>query len=271
MSKELWDNNERLTILVVEAHPDDATLFAGGTIAKLSAEGHKLVNLCTTYGEKGTMDPAMTRKKMIEIEKKESQRAAEILGFEEILYLGIPDGEVVANLELRRDYTEILRQVGPDLVFSFDPHDPYDPHADHQAVARSIYQACYTSHFHLYFPEQIAKGLKPHIVTKFFGWKSPNPNTFVDISDTLETKIQALLQYESQMQMLLQETKQRVLKAGLSVPILENLEWQDIYRAWITLAAQETGKKAKLRYAEGFKGLHFNAAGITSDLLNIQA
>jgi LmbE family N-acetylglucosaminyl deacetylase len=268
MGKELWDINENLTILVVEAHPDDATLFAGGTIAKLASMGHKIVNLCTTYGEKGTLDPAMTREQMIEIEKKEAQSAATILGVEEVQYLEIPDGEVKSGKELRGKYIEILRQVRPDLVFSFDPHDPYDPHADHQAVGRSIYEASYTSHFHLYFPEQIEKGLQPHIVTKYFGWNSPNPNTFVDITNTLETKIRALQQYESQMEMLLQETKQRILKSCLSVPILDTMEWQGVYRAWITISAQKTGKTANLEYAEAFNGLFFNAAGIISKLLD---
>jgi LmbE family N-acetylglucosaminyl deacetylase len=268
MSQELWDTKEKLTILIVEAHPDDATFFAGGTIAKLTKLGHKIVNLCTTYGEKGTLDSAMTREEMIEIEKHESQQAAKILGVEQIRYLEIPDGEIIAGLELRRSYTEVLRHVRPDLVFSFDPNDPYDPHADHQAVGRTIYEASYTSHFHLYFPEQIERGLKPHMITKFFGWNSPKPNTFVDISDTLETKIQAVLAYESQMQMLLEETKQRVLNAGLSVPILETLDWQDVFRAWITLSAQTTGKEANLQYAEGFNGLYFSAAGIISELFS---
>ena len=139
MTKELWDTKDNLTILIVEAHPDDATLFAGGTIAKLSAQGHRIVNLCTTYGEKGTLNPKMTREEMIEVEKRESQRAAEILGIVEIRYLAIPDGDVTAGLKLRQCFTEILRQVRPDIVFSFDPHNPYDPHADHRAVGRSIY------------------------------------------------------------------------------------------------------------------------------------
>ncbi|MFX1564800.1 MAG: PIG-L deacetylase family protein [Promethearchaeota archaeon] len=268
MPDELWDTKEELTILVVEAHPDDATLFAGGTIAKLAKMGHRIVNLCTTYGEKGTLDPTMTQEAMIEIEKEESKRAANVLGVKEVLYLGIPDGEVVAHLELRRSYTEVIRQVCPDIVLSFDPHDPYDPHPDHQATGRTIYEACYTSHLHLYFPEQLKKGLNPHIVTKYFGWNSPTPNTFVDIGGTVETKIQALFQYESQMQMLLEETKQRVLLAGLSVPILESMDWKDIYRVWITLSAQKIGKEAGYQYAEAFNGMYFSAAGVISELLN---
>ena len=267
MSEELWETNEDLTILVVEAHPDDATFFAGGTIAKLAKMGHKIVNLCTTYGEKGTLDPTVTREEMIEREKAEAQQAAKVLGVAEVHYLGIPDGEVIAGLELRKRYTEILRRVRPDLVFSFDPHDPYDPHADHRAVGRSIYEASYTSHFHLYYPEQITKGLDPHIVTKYYGWNSPKPNIFVDISDTLETKIQALFQYESQLQMLLQETKQRIAKAGLSVAELETTEWQEVYRIWITINAQQAGKLVKYPYAEGFNGIYFGALGELSDLM----
>jgi LmbE family N-acetylglucosaminyl deacetylase len=181
MCNELWDLKDALTILVVEAHPDDAAFFAGGTIAKLANKGHEIINLCSTYGEKGTLDISRTREEMIEIEKREAQRAAKILGISDILYLGIPDGELIAGLELRRRYTEVLRKVQPDIVFSFDPHNPYDPHSDHQAVGRSSYEASYTCHFHLYFPEQLKQGLEPHFVTKFFGWNSPNPDKTINV------------------------------------------------------------------------------------------
>ncbi|MFX0168728.1 MAG: PIG-L deacetylase family protein, partial [Candidatus Hodarchaeota archaeon] len=152
MKKGIFDLKEPKTILVVEAHPDDAALFAGGTIALLAEEGHTIVNLCSTYGEKGTLDSSKTLEEMIETEKRESQNAADVLGTKEVIYLDVPDGELAAGLELRRHYTEIVRRVQPEIVLSFDPAIPYDPHPDHQAVGRTLYEACYTSHFPLYYP-----------------------------------------------------------------------------------------------------------------------
>jgi LmbE family N-acetylglucosaminyl deacetylase len=256
-----------VTILVVEAHPDDAAIFAGGTLARLAEEGHTLVNLCTTYGEKGTLDRSMTREKMIEVQKRESLRAAEVLGISEVIYLGIPDGELEPGLELRRQFTEVIRRVQPAAVFSFDPNIPYDPHSDHQATSRTIYEACLNSHLHLVFPEQLAEELKPHYVQRFYGWESPNPNTYVDITESLETKLRALEQYESQMEMIFQETRDRYSLAGIDVPMFKETTWKEFVRFWITTEAQKNGMQAECLFAEAFNDIGFNAVRTIAEQL----
>jgi LmbE family N-acetylglucosaminyl deacetylase len=267
MTDDFQSPAKPLTILVVEAHPDDAAFFAGGTLVKLAHEGHTIVDLIATYGDKGTLDPKMTRTQVIKIRKDETHRAAQVLGVKEILHLGMADGELEAGLELRRKFTEVLRRVRPDLVFSFDPNCPYEPHPDHVATGRAIYEACFTSHFHLYYPEHRAKGLQPHYVAKFYGWSSPNPNTYVDIGATLETKIQALEQYESQMQMLLEENRHRLKLAGMEVPLLNQLDWREVVRLWVTLTAQAAGKQSNHEFAEAFNVIPFGMVGVIADLL----
>jgi LmbE family N-acetylglucosaminyl deacetylase len=269
MTDEFQAPKKALTILVVEAHPDDAAFFAGGTLAKLANEGHTLIYLVATYGDKGTLDPKMTRTRVVKIRKDETQRAAQILGVKEVVYLGMADGELEAGLGLRRKFTEVLRRVRPDLVFSFDPNCPYEPHPDHVATARTIYEACFTSHFHLYYPEQRAKGLQPHYVAKLYGWASPNPNTYVDIGATLETKIRALEQYESQMHMLLEENLHRLKLAGMEVPLLSQLDWREVVRLWVTLTAQTAGKQSNHEYAEAFNAIPFGMVGVIADLLKV--
>ena len=253
------------TILIVEAHPDDAAIFAGGTLARLAEEGHTIVNLCSTYGEKGTLDRSMTREKMIEIQKRESLRAADVLGISEVIFLGIPDGELQRGLELRQQYTEIIRRFQPDLVFSFDPHIPYDPHPDHQAASRTIYEACLNCHLPLVFPEQLADGLKPHYVKRFYGWEASNPNTYVDITASLETKLRALEQYESQMQMILDETRNRSSRTGIDVLVSKKTTWEDFIRKWIMAEAQKIGKHANCQYAEAFNSIGFSAVRIIAE------
>ena len=252
MNQGVFDFTELKTVLVVEAHPDDAALFAGGTIALLATEGHRVVNVCSTYGEKGTLDSSKTLHEMIEIEKHEAQQAAKILGINDLIFLGIPDGELTAGLELRRNFTEIIRRVQPDIVMSFDPHIPYDPHPDHQAVGRTLYEACFTGHFPLYYPTQISQGLEPHYVNWFYGWTSTSPNIVIDISKTLETKIRAIQQYESQMQMLLQEARERLQRADLHVPALDDLEWKEFVRLWVTQTAQQADKRGGIALGEAF-------------------
>ena len=270
MPKVLPYVEKPVTILVVEAHPDDAAIFAGGTLARLATEGHTLVNLCSTYGEKGTLDRSMTREKMIEIQKREALRAADVLGISEVIFLEIPDGELQPGLELRRQFTEIIRRVQPSLVFSFDPHIPYDPHPDHQATSRTIYEACLNAHLPLVFPEQLTEGLKPHYVQRFYGWETSNPNTFVDITESLETKLRALEQYESQMQMILQETQARASLAGIEVPILKEKTWKEFIRYWITTEAQKNGKLANCLFAEAFNDIGFSAVRTIAEQLETE-
>jgi len=267
MTDLLFSSKDPRRILIVEAHPDDAAFFAGGTIAKLAAQGHTIFNLCSTYGEKGTFDSKMTLEKMIEIEKNEAQKAAITLGIEEVIYLGIPDGELTAGLELRRQYTEVIRRFRPDVVFSFDPNCPYEPHPDHQAAGRTIYEACFTSHYHLYYPEHRKQGLKPHYVSQLYGWNSLNPNTYIDITDVLETKIKALLQYESQMQMLLEETQHRLKITNMEIPILKKMDWKEAVRFWVTMTAQNTGKQPKYQYAEAFNVIPFGMVGAIASMM----
>ena len=262
MNQGVFDLTEPKTVLVVEAHPDDAALFAGGTIALLTSEGHRLINVCSTYGEKGTLDSSKTQDEMIETEKREAQQAADILGIEELIFLGVPDGELTAGLELHQSYTEIIRWVQPDIVMSFDTHIPYDPHPDHQAAGRTLYEACFTSHFPLYYPTHRVRGLKAHYVNWFYGWTSTSPDIFVDISKAMERKIRAIQQYESQMQMMLQEARERLHHAKLPVPAIENLEWKEFVRLWVTLTAQQTGKQAGIAFGEAFHRLGYGVLDV---------
>jgi hypothetical protein len=89
-------------------------------------------------------------------------------------------------------------------------------------------------------------------VNWFYGWTSTSPNIVIDISKTLEIKIRAIQQYESQMQMLLQETRERLQRADLPVPALDDLEWKEFVRLWVTLNAQQTDKQAGIDFGEAF-------------------
>jgi hypothetical protein len=73
------------------------------------------------------------------------------------------------------------------------------------------------------------------------------------------------MQYESQMQMLLQESRTRFQLAGIPVPTLDEMTWQEFVRYWITTTAQDLGKEVEYQYAEAFNILTFGAIGAVSD------
>jgi hypothetical protein len=108
-------------------------------------------------------------------------------------------------------------------------------------------------------------------VNWFYGWASTQPNLVIDISDSLETKIRAVEQYKSQMQMLLQESRERLNQAGHSLPALDDIEWKEFVRLWVTFSAQHNGKPANIPYGEAFHRIGYGVLDVLPQLLEHQS
>jgi LmbE family N-acetylglucosaminyl deacetylase len=191
-------------VMVVMAHPDDPEFGAGGTIAKWAQEGKEVIYVVVTSGDKGSSDPDMTSERLVKIREAEQQAAARRLGVHEVIFLRYTDGEVVPTLELRRDITRQLRRWRPDVVVTHNPtiffSDGYINHPDHRAVGEATLAAIFpTARDHLNFPEHKAEGLEPHKVQHVYMSFDPGASTFIDITETIDTKIEALREHKSQI------------------------------------------------------------------------
>ncbi|MBS1251978.1 MAG: N-acetyl-alpha-D-glucosaminyl L-malate deacetylase 1 [Anaerolineales bacterium] len=190
-------------VMVISAHPDDAEFGAGGAVAKWVHEGKAVVYVVATRGEKGSGDPDMSSERLAEIREQEQRAAARRLGVSEVVFLGYIDGELQPDLDLRRDITREIRRWRPDLVVCQNPTtfyvDGYINHPDHRAVGEATLAAIFPiARDHLNFPEQKAEGLQPHKVKYVYMNISPDADIFVDITDTIEVKIRALWEHDSQ-------------------------------------------------------------------------
>jgi LmbE family N-acetylglucosaminyl deacetylase len=190
-------------VLVVVAHPDDAEFGAGGTVALWTADGVAVRYLIVTDGSKGSSDRAMSSARLVETRKVEQRRAADVLGAKEVVYLDVPDGEVMPDLALRHRLTRAIRLWQPDTVITHDPAslywDEYINHPDHRAVGQATLDAIFpTARDHLNVPDLLAEGLEPHMVRTVLLTGSKAPDTWVAIDDVLERKIEALRRHESQ-------------------------------------------------------------------------
>ncbi len=191
-------------VLVIVAHPDDPEFSCGGTVAKWVRQGVEVMYLICTNGDKGTADPALTSDKLAEIRAQEQRGAAERLGVQEVIFLGYPDAELVANLELRRKLVRYIRQFRPHTVITSDPTPYYFPsghltHPDHRAAGEAALAAVFPSaRDRLYFPELLEEGLEPHRVGEVLLAGSLEPDYWVDITDSVEDKIAALREHKSQ-------------------------------------------------------------------------
>src|SRR5512133_1094758 len=102
--------------MVIVAHPDDAEFGVAGTVAKWTREGTEFVYVICTDGSKGTDDPSLTPDILVPLRQREQRAAAEVLGVEEVVFLGHVDGTLYPTLELRRDLARAIRVHKPDVV-----------------------------------------------------------------------------------------------------------------------------------------------------------
>lgn len=212
---------EGQTILVIQAHPDDAEWLCAGTVALLVAEGRDVHYLFVTRGDAGSDDPKMTPERLSAIREREQRQAAEHLGVKSVRFLeGYRDGEVEATLTLRRDLVEAIRRIKPDIVFSFDPWGSNGPHAhpDHRAVAVCTLDAAAVARSRMSYPEQLVNGITSHSITQLYFYGTDRPNYWVDISSTLEIKLAALHLHASQMGASVDERiRTRAIQAGAAL------------------------------------------------------
>ena len=199
------DSGRAQRILGVFAHPDDPEFFAGATFAKWAADGAEITFVLATSGDKGSPDPDMTHARLAEIREREEREAAAELGVKEVVFLRYGDGELVPDLALRRDITRMIRLTKPDIVVTNDPTVWYSRrginHPDHRAIGAATLEAIFpTARDRLNFVEhERDEGLAPHKVRTVYIAGAAEPDTTVDVTDSIETQIQALRAHKSQI------------------------------------------------------------------------
>ncbi len=187
--------------MVVCAHPDDAEIGAGGTTALWAENGCEISYVVCTTGSSGSNDEEMTSDRIVDIRRKEQEEAASVIGVTNLVMLPYPDGHLEANREFLGEIVKTIRAHRPDVIFT---HDPFRfngfNHRDHRNTGITVQDAVYPyARDHLHFPEQVAKGLEPHKVRDVFFWHSDNPNVVIDITTSIDRRIDALSRHRSQV------------------------------------------------------------------------
>jgi LmbE family N-acetylglucosaminyl deacetylase len=190
--------------LVVTAHPDDVDFGAAGTVATWTDQGIEVTYCIVTDGDAGARDPAMDRSALPAIRRAEQEAAAKEVGVTDLVWLGYPDGRLVATIELRRDIARVIRQVRPQRVVCQWPErtwtSVFASHPDHMAAGEATMCAVYPDSRNPFsFPELLVEGLAPHVVDEVWVMSSSTPNTWVDVTDTFDRKVAALLRHASQL------------------------------------------------------------------------
>jgi LmbE family N-acetylglucosaminyl deacetylase len=131
--------------------------MCGGTVALLVQRGVTVFSVNCTLGDIGARDGDITRPRLAVIRLTETEEAARILGVEGIFNLGRPDGELVADLELRAQIARLYRHTGADTLWTFDPFWAGQIHPDHRAAGQAALDAYMPAKMPLYRPEQLTE------------------------------------------------------------------------------------------------------------------
>jgi LmbE family N-acetylglucosaminyl deacetylase len=196
--------NKAISILAIVAHPDDVDITSGGSISKWVNEGVKIHYCIVSDGCAGLVDTNFEKNDEKYTRRREQEQAAAILGVKDVLFLGLPDGQIQPSLELRLRLAAIIRQLKPNKVITHAPifnlKSIRYSHPDHLAVGQAVMAAVFPDARspQAFMGTELPK-LEPHSVDEVWMMGTTTPNTYIDITNFIKTKIDAILCHKSQL------------------------------------------------------------------------
>jgi LmbE family N-acetylglucosaminyl deacetylase len=186
------------SVLVVAAHPDDEILGCGGTMTRLAREGHQVriailaEGMSSRYAHREDADP-----RQLQHLHARAQQAADKVGAKEVVLCKLPDNrlDTVPLLEVVKLVEELVAKFMPEVIYT---HHPGDLNVDHGVVHRAVLTA--TRPVAVQCVKEIYAFEVPSSTEWAFQRLEPSfrPSVFVDITETLETKIEALACYDTE-------------------------------------------------------------------------
>jgi LmbE family N-acetylglucosaminyl deacetylase len=191
--------------MVIAAHPDDAEFGPAATAARWIDAGSEGWLVCCTSGDQGGEDPDADPLELAALREREQRAAAAIIGYAGVTFLHQPDGALANDLALREQLVREIRTFRPDAVLATDPDTVFYKggginHTDHRAAGIAAVDAVYPAARNpMAFPWLARDGLAAHRVRRVYLFWSDRTDTWVDVSATLDRKIEALRAHESQI------------------------------------------------------------------------
>ena len=187
-------------VLVVVAHPDDIDFGGAGTVALWTKAGIEVHYCIVTDGQAGGFEPDRDRAGSPAVRRAEQTAAAQHVGVSDLHFLGYQDGSVEPTLELVRDISQVIRKVRPQRLLTQSPERSWNrlhvSHPDHLAAAEAAVRAFYPAAGNPYaYPDLTEEAWD---VGELWMMDHPVANHYVDITDTFDQKMAALMSHTSQ-------------------------------------------------------------------------
>lgn len=179
-----------MRIVVIAPHNDDEILGVGGTMAKLAKQGHEVVVCEVTAGD--------LKDEMVQLQKKEAIKSHDLLGIYKTVFMDLPvvGLKEMSTKELNSAFFKTIKELNPDIVFL--PHKG-DMHIDHRMVVEAAMVALRP----VSCPS--LKAIYAYETLSETDWNTPSidnafiPTVFVDITNEIELKLDAMKCHESQL------------------------------------------------------------------------
>lgn len=232
-----------MNILAVGAHPDDIELQCAGTLAMYKKQGHEIYMAVVTNGDMGNYDTEP--KELARIREAEFRESCEVLGATPI-WMGFPDELLENTMENRLAFVDMLRSVNPDMVIT---HGANDYHPDHRITHQLVWDAlplasiAYIKTKHNPTTRQVTLYMMDNL-----GGIEFLPTEFVDITEVIELKKEALAKHASQT---------HIFKSLMDIDLLDVVDTVGKFR----------GYQAGCKYAEGFTKMEAWYRGLSKRLL----
>jgi LmbE family N-acetylglucosaminyl deacetylase len=226
-----------MKIACIHAHPDDAEILAGGTLALLSRLGHEVTIVTLSAGDCGSTEQGP--EETAAIRRKEASEAAALIGAR-YLWGGFRDLAIFSDDASRRTVTGILRDLRAEIVLTAAPSDY---HCDHEATSALVRDACFAVSVPNYATPSLSPALAaiPHLYfvdpveQRDRGGVAARPDFTVNVESTFEVKTEMLAKHKSQRAWLQRQH-------GTDDYILQMEEW-----------TREIGERAGIGFGEGFR------------------
>lgn len=218
-----------LRVLAIGCHPDDIEISCAGTLAKYKKLGHDVILCHVANGNKGHL--IIPTEELRDIRKNEAISSGEVIGAE-VISLDMPDLEIYGDDRKSRDaVVDLIRYAKPDVIITHYPDD-YMP--DHVAVSKLVFDASFSATVPYYKTSREAHALNvPIYYMDTLAGIRFNPEEYVDITDTMEQKLEMLNQHQSQTKWLMEH---------------DNIDLSE----FVTAGSRFRGLQCGVKYAEGF-------------------
>lgn len=268
------ESGDQRVVLVVTAHADDMTLFLGGTVAAWAQAGWKVVVIRVTDDRWDSV--GLDQGDTVVANDREFREAAEILGVSQIVELGYATDTLgdCSEVVLRERIIREVRTHRPYALVTFDPYAAYgEDNQDHVLVAAATDEAFWTSQFDLHHPEHRADGLAPHGCFErwYFGREVQVVTDVIDISDTLDRKIEAACAHRTMMLNFLNQLRLQARTGGWRVEAIEQAlasgDPSAVLRQLVRAGSERVGARYGIAAAEEFRVVRFGGMSALLDLM----